>query len=117
MTSASNSLQGLGVESQEYLDGSRRVGWLEGRKSSSPPIERAVLRSIFRTIAIQCSPGLRDRFSTGISFPFELGSNEAQAHVAGDWATASKISFAVSSGRASMATWLDETSIVTSQET
>jgi hypothetical protein len=70
---------------------SRRVGWLEGRKlvllgywSSSPPIEHAVLRSIFRTIAIQCSPGLRDRFSTGISFPFELGSNEAQAHVAGD---------------------------------
>jgi hypothetical protein len=69
---------------------SRRVGWLEGRKlvllgywSSSPPIERAVAFH-FSNDSHPVFAWLRDRFSTGISFPFELGSNEAQAHAAGD---------------------------------
>jgi hypothetical protein len=54
--------------------------------------------------------------------PFVLEASDDQAVASrkcsdGADEVASKISFAVSSGRASMATWLDETSLVTSRET
>src|SRR5229473_5275180 len=70
----------------------------------------------FRTIAIQSSPGLRAEGSAGIGLPSIRGEARHAAFsptLDGEARpAASKIRFAVSSGRASIATWLDAISTV-----
>src|SRR6201988_2351855 len=70
----------------------------------------------FRTIAIQSSPGLRAEGSTGIGLPSirgEARQADFSPTLDGDARpAASKIRFAVSSGRANIATWLDAISSV-----
>src|ERR1700751_59144 len=70
----------------------------------------------FRTIPSQSSPGLRAEGSTGIGLP-SIGGDAPQADLRATLdteprAASSKIRFAVSSGRASIATWLDAISTV-----
>src|SRR3984893_7636411 len=71
---------------------------------------------LFRTIAIQSSPGLRAEGSIGIGLPSIKGeARQADFSPTLDGEArpaASKIRFAVSSGRASIATWLDAISTV-----